>query len=377
MALAGRLRGRAWTGALGVLAAALVVGVTLGPHAGAPTGTDPPAPEAGLAIGVSFGERLTRASPEEMTAALDDVVALGAGWVRLDVSWPTIQPASAAEHDWAALDRVVAAVQERDLQVLGILTWSAPWVRDAGCESFTCPPASAASYAVFAGEVAQRYRGRIAAYEIWNEPNLDLFWVSPDPARYRELLTGASLALQQGDPQADVLLGGLAANDRREGVVDAGDFLRVACAGGACRDLDGIAYHPYTYPRTPTDPAVETPWQRMSRSTRQGPALDVLMRDAGIDPTSVWVTEYGAPTGGVSTDAAPTGAVDEIQQARILAAGVRDAASSPHVRGLMLYTWRDLETGGTVEDHFGLRRLDGSAKPGWEAVRRAIADTSG
>ncbi|SDT02826.1 Cellulase (glycosyl hydrolase family 5) [Nocardioides scoriae] len=377
MATVDRHPGRALTGALALLAAALVLGVVLGPRTGTPVGADGSAREPGLPVGVSFGERLTRASPAELATALDDVVALGARWVRLDVSWPTIQPVSADQHDWAALDRVVAEAQQRDLDVLGVVTWSAPWVRDPGCTTFTCPPASAASYAVFAGEVAQRYRGRIAAYEIWNEPNLDLFWVAPDPRRYRELLTGATLALQQGDPDAQVLMGGLAANDRREGVVDAGDFLRVACSGGACRGLDGVAYHPYTYPRTPTDPAVETPWQRMTRSTRQGPALDGLMSAAGIDPSALWVTEYGAPTGGASTDGSPTGAVDEAQQARILAAGVRAAAAAPQVRALMLYTWRDLETGGTVEDHFGLRRLDGSQKPAWEAVRRAVADTSG
>lgn len=354
----------------------MVLGALLGPRTGEPAEAGDPTYEPGFPVGVSFGERLTRASPADVSTALDDVVALGARWVRLDVSWPSIQPFSPDEHDWTALDRVVGAARARRLHVLGVVTWSAPWVRDPGCSTFTCPPSSAASYALFAGQVAQRYRGRIAAYEIWNEPNLDQFWVSPDPRRYRELLTGAALALHESDPRAQVLMGGLAANDRQDGVEDAGEFLRVACSGGACRGLDGVAYHPYTYPLEPTAPGADTPWQRMTRSTRQGPAIDDAMEDAGIDPTSLWITEYGAPTGGASADGVPTGAVDEAQQARILASGVRAAAAIPQVRALMIYTWRDLSTGGTIEDHFGLRRLDGSPKPAWEATRRAVAETS-
>ena len=41
-----------------------------------------------------------------------------------------------------------------------------------------------AGFAAWAGEVARRYSGRQAIYELWNEPNLSLFWPEPDPAAY-------------------------------------------------------------------------------------------------------------------------------------------------------------------------------------------------
>jgi hypothetical protein len=62
------------------------------------------------------------------------------------------------------------------------------------------------------GAMAQRYPGRIGAYEIWNEPNLAREWGNqiPNPADYVALLKACYLAIKQADPAAIVISAGMA-----------------------------------------------------------------------------------------------------------------------------------------------------------------------
>ena len=55
----------------------------------------------------------------------------------------------------------------------------------------------------FCAAVAERYQGRVSAYQIWNEPNLSREWGDqiPDAARYVELLAVCSGAIRQRPTQ--------------------------------------------------------------------------------------------------------------------------------------------------------------------------------
>ena len=50
--------------------------------------------------------------------------------------------------------------------------------------------------------MAQRYKGKIKYYQIWNEPNLESEWNGQqvDAARYVELLKGAYQRIKAADP---------------------------------------------------------------------------------------------------------------------------------------------------------------------------------
>jgi hypothetical protein len=64
--------------------------------------------------------------------------------------------------------------------------------------------------------------------------------------------------------------------------------------------------------------------------------------------------------------------VDEATQSAIIEEGVRLASADRSVRALFVYTDRDLDTSSaTVENFFGLRRADGTAKPAWLALQVA------
>jgi len=73
------------------------------------------------------------------------------------------------------------------------------------------PPDDLNDWANFCGILASRYKGRIAAYQVWNEPNLAREWGNqpPNAAGYVGLLKACSDAIRAADPQAVIISAGL------------------------------------------------------------------------------------------------------------------------------------------------------------------------
>lgn len=353
------------------------------------TGERPPAPPgpadpvAAPAIGLAYGDELPGMDAAGLASALDDAVTVG-GTVRLDVSWADVQHDGPGVWDWSGLDRVLAATRARGLDVIGVVAYTPAWARVAGCDDEKCRPASYADFAAFAGAAAARYgAGGIGAWEIWNEPNNAAFWMpAPDPADYAAMLEPAAAAIRAADPGAVVLAGGLAAVPDAGGSVAAARFLRALCARGAAALVDGVAYHPYTYPLLASDrpEGFSTAWNAM----RDGPeSLRGVLDDAGATAMPVWITEYGAPTGGPgsASDGTPesidetTTHVTEARQAEIARDSVAAARADGGVAALVWYSGRDRGTDpADAENFYGLRRADGSPKPALAALREAVSD---
>ena len=346
-----------------------------------PAGSDLRAVQRTLATGVAYGNTLVTMSDAELAAALEDAVMLGARWIRVDLSWNDVQPTSAAEYRWAAFDHVVAAASRRSLKVLPVVAYTPEWARPSGCTSDKCGPVDIAAYARFAGAAVKRYAPRgVTTWEIWNEPNTTFWLPRPDPPVYAKLLRAAVTAIKEKDAAATVVLGGLAAVRTDGEHVSQVDFVSRVCRDGAVGLVDAVAYHPYTYPYLASYQAPQgTPWSRID----QGPSnIRDTLRDCGSPETPVWITEYGAPTGGPGTAATNdpgsitdrTTHVTEGLQARIATDAVVTAAHNPDVGAFFWYSDRDLGTSpNSNENFYGLRRADGSRKPAFAALARALA----
>jgi hypothetical protein len=147
-----------------------------------------------------------------------------------------------------------------------------------------------ADFANFMTALAERYKGRVAAYEIWNEPNLDYEWgyLPPDPAVYADMLKTAYTAIKKVDPNAVVISGGLATTG--EGSATAyGDlaFLQGMYDAGAKGYFDAFGSHPYAYGRSPAE---VDPWGlSLSRVQEQYK----VMQANGDSDTPIWITETG------------------------------------------------------------------------------------
>lgn len=90
------------------------------------------------------------------------------GWSRIDLLWDTINP-QAGVWNFAATDAQINVAVANGQQILAILHSVPAWAN--GGQNTNVPPTSTTAWAEFVRRVAQRYRGRIAAYEIWNEPD--------------------------------------------------------------------------------------------------------------------------------------------------------------------------------------------------------------
>ncbi|MFC5815024.1 beta-galactosidase [Nonomuraea harbinensis] len=86
--------------------------------------------------------------------------------------WSQIQPRR-GEFDWSTLDRHVEGAQRSRLPVLFVFGGTPGWASPTGPPapypdgSRAAPPDDLADWESFVRAVAGRYRGRIAAYELW------------------------------------------------------------------------------------------------------------------------------------------------------------------------------------------------------------------
>lgn len=303
--------------------------------------------------GIAYGNRLLFMPPGELASRLDDAVELGAGWIRVDLSWADVQPASADRHEWDRFDRIVDAARSRGLQVLPILTYTPPWARVPGCFDEKCAPSNPEDFARFAGEAVSRYSG-ISVWEIWNEENYANFWhPQPNADAYAHLLNATVASIRTANPTTRVLIGGLANVDSSQGGIRPADFLADLARVGAVANVDGVGIH---YPSPDTLSSVRA-----------------VLANAGVPGLPIWITEEGAPTGGEDIDA-----VTESEQAEKVTHALTGTAREPDIAALIWYTDKDFGSDpNDSESHYGLRRADGSKKPAYNAFQQGVRDSRG
>jgi hypothetical protein len=333
-----------------------------------------------LQVGLSYGGRLVGMGPRRLARSLDRAVELGAHWVRTDLEWGLVAGAK-DQYDWSAFDRVVDAVNQRGLKLMPILLGTPQWARLDSCSSkWNCPPRDVTDLADFAGAAAARYTSRgVTTWQIWNEPNIDLFWLHPDPPTYAAMLERAAGSIRGANPSATIVFGGLAALKASPHQMEARDFLRQVCDEGVCDEMDVFAYHPYTFPDLPSDPSsADGPWARIAKGDN---SFTAILDHYGLDDVPIWLTEFGAPTGGNGAasdgnggfEAGEVDHVTEERQAQIAYDSVPSAVVTPRVKMLIWYTDVDLPEISGRQGHFGLFHADGSPKPAWAQLRRSVA----
>jgi hypothetical protein len=144
---------------------------------------------------------------------------------------------------WAKVDQVVEQAVATGAPVHAILEGCPSWMAtpDTYAEAVRrkrphiCVPRLDA-WAAMLEELVPRYRGRIAAWELWNEVDITQFWIGT-PEEYVDLWKTTLPILHRLDPGSPVFTGGLARQARE--VVDA--FVD----GGLTAEATWIANHCY------------------------------------------------------------------------------------------------------------------------------------
>jgi hypothetical protein len=306
-----------------------------------------------------------------MGVELDLARRLPARWLREEFRWYEVEPRPGVLR-WGKLDRLMTEASRRGLRVLPLLIGSPGWVSSSKMHL----PHQTGGFARFTARVARRYgpggtfwrrrpqaERRLApqVLEVWNEPFVPQFADGKvDPRRYARLFRAAARAGARANPHTRYLLDVettymTATGETREWIPD---LLRAV--PDLRRWVWGLAVHPYSITQPPS---VYTP----DASRFQFLRIREVRRAWGASPR-LWLTELGWSTCPSGTDC-----VTEGDQARYLREAFDIARTEPlNVEAIFVYRLRDF---GPPMPHdrerwFGLRRADGSAKPGWSALRR-------
>ncbi len=271
--------------------------------------------------------------PDTALRDLGLVQEMGFTWVKQKFAWREIEGIEKGQYDWYRSDYIVDETEKAGLKLLVRLDQQPYWAEPADNQwQENGPPGNMADFADFCGAVATRYRGRIDAYQVWNEPNLTREWGNrpPDPAAYTELLRACYTAIKAADPDAVVVSAGLAptGTDTAEAMPDT-EFLQGMYDAGAAAYFDVLGANAPGYKAPPElDPAAaEAPEYGGGRwfAFRHVEDLRALMVANGDGRKQVAVLELGWTTDKVNPDYA-WHAVDEATQADYLVRAYQYAA---------------------------------------------------
>lgn len=315
-------------------------------------------------VGLSLGGHWPFLDPAEQEADLDAAVDLGARWIRIDLNWSNIERQQGT-YDFRRWDAIVQAADDRCLRILGILLNTPVWARAPGCDDRACIPTDLDAFGRFVAATVERYQGRIDHWEVWNEPNLFIFYrPRPDPAHFARLLARAVDAIRATSPDAFIVAGGLSpvlsnGNGRRIGPVD---FVHAVLASEAGRrgmaEVDAIGYHPYTFPVAPTVSTGRSGWVDLL------PEVKAALEAAGLGDKPIWLTEMGSATG------IGEFAVSDAQQARDVAEAFELWRADHDLGPLFWFSLRDETTDdGNLNANFGLLEHDRSEKDAYGVFR--------
>ena len=214
---------------------------------------------------------------------LDALQAAGVRWVRMDTSWAGIEDvAKGARNSWylRMVDFCVDQARIRGMHVLMTMWLTPGWANGNAGERV--PPTNPADYADFMRWATAHFKGRVDAWEIWNEPDpRQSFWLGTT-RQYVDLLRAAYPAIKAGDPQSLVVLGGPSCNDDL--------WIRDIYSLGAKPYFDVLATHPY---QGMADAPPEQPDDGHAWWFTHTPAVRAVMQLYGDGNKPIWFTEMG------------------------------------------------------------------------------------
>jgi hypothetical protein len=323
-------------------------------------------------------------TPDRITEAID----AGAKSVRIFALWNAFEPNFRNQYPSddvnlrnisntfdAAIKQLNAAGVEPYFVVYEAPAWS------NGSSDVYAPPTDPADYGDFLRRFAAHNKGvgKVAGYEVWNEPDDTAFWhPGPDPVKYTGLLKAAYAGIKAGDPAAAVVAGPTTGNNA--------GWLENLYTAGAAGSFDAVAVHTDTacLDRAPDEFYREN--GVLARFTFLGyrTVRDTMVAH-GDGGKPIWMSELGwsstngSPTSctrGMWAGQKPSG-VSEANQAAFLTKAYSCLANDPYVTKADWFTMRDTSAEPVDElNHYGLLRTDGSPKPALSAFR-AVAGAGG
>jgi polysaccharide biosynthesis protein PslG len=310
-------------------------------------------------VGLSY-----HSPPAEADRAIAAAHQLRVKIVRTELPWSALEPRGPGMLDPNALaftDRLLSDAAAAGIRVVATLAGTPCWVSSAPSSLLqSCrpgrdskangwPPTSTSDYATFVAYMAARYGSRLAAIEIWNEPDQsnEAYFAGPRKAqRYAALLRAAYPAIKQASPGMPVLAGSLVGSN--------GVFLRALYAAGIKGYYDGLSVHYYNLTLASL------------RSIHE-------VQLAYGDSKPLWLAEFGW------SSCWPKQRIQQQQACvtgRIQAANLTDTLRAldrvPYVAAAIVYKIQD-----SARENFGMLSVGGTHKAAFGALARVLSSPFG
>jgi hypothetical protein len=228
------VKSRIWTLAVATALAAATAAAT--PAAARPqAAANTPVPSH--FVGVNAGGPLL-SGQVELAPQFDEMVSSGVETARVLFNWAKAQPykrfrdvpagqrgnyvnVGGVPTDFRTTDEIVGLAAQRGITLLPIVLYAPSWDQGKNPTGGARPPAQAAPYASYLTALIHRYGPRgsfwrthhprlaVRQWQIWNEPNLTVYWPQPFAKSYVSLLRAAHTAIKRADRGATVVLGAI------------------------------------------------------------------------------------------------------------------------------------------------------------------------
>ncbi len=220
----------------------------------------------------------------------------GFHWLRQVLPWDQVEP-HPGTYLWSPWDDIVEDVARHDLSLILVIDRAPAWARTLPGADPRALPANPDDLASFVRTAVERYGDRVAALEIWREPNLQLYrdqgeaWAAgPDPSEYVAYLQAAYQAAKAANPAIIVLNAGLApTTENSPRARNDVDFLEGMYDAGAAPYFDVLAARPLGFWSGPEDRRVGAEVLNFSRVV----LLREIMVRHGDAGKAIWAVEFG------------------------------------------------------------------------------------
>ncbi|MEZ0052775.1 hypothetical protein ABIA30_003797 [Mycobacterium sp. MAA66] len=309
-------------------------------------------------VGLADSNLLRLQTHADIDKELDMMQSIGIQDIRVGLYWAEIEPAQGV-YNWSNADYIIDQANKRGMGVLATLNETPAWAGPVGSGT-----PSTTDYAAYAQTVAERYKGKISAMEVWNEPNANFFLNPVSPSNYTALLKAAYAAIKSVDSSITVI-GGVLGSGRTLGnaTMNPVTFLQGMYEAGAQGYFDALSFHPYDYTLM-----FSQQQDQVASPLRQLENMRLLMEAYGDGAKKIWASEYGLPT------ATSSDGVSQQQQADYLKDFLNSWGQQAGTGPIFVYSTRDLNTGdGQDADNFGIWQTDWTAKPAVQVIQDFIA----
>ncbi|MGO9957530.1 MAG: hypothetical protein ACLP50_16430 [Solirubrobacteraceae bacterium] len=356
------------------------------PAAGTTTTGGAAVPQGFVGVDVD-GPLLDSGTGVDLAQQLRSMVSSGVESVRVAFDWAAAQPyqswsqvpaddesqftdVDGSPIDFQSTDTFVGDAARDGISLLPIVLYAPAWDARTNPDGFATPlrdgPYAAYLTALigrygphgsFWGENPQIPKLPIRGWQIWNEPNISIYWPQPFAAGYVSLLRAAHAAIKRADPGAEVVLGALT----NYAWTSIGSIYRIP---GARALFDVVAVNGFT--KLPADVILYLRFMRQAMRRFNDGHKPLLATEVS------WPSAQGKVNSGYDFDTTEVGQARNI--AELLPLIGRDRTSLG-LAGFYWYTWMGDESEPTNPfDYAGLLAFDNgqvSPKPALSAFRTA------